>query len=128
MKLIFKDIGFFPFLPVRCCGAAVGLGIGAAVAGIANSVISSSSSSSNVSSQLGAQRDENALNRDWQTAEAEKARQYNTGERLATQQYQSGLIDKMNSYNSPENQAALYRAANINPNIALKINFIVQTF
>lgn len=100
MKLIFLDIGQIQRFK---CGAdpfSVALGIGSGVSGLAGSILGNDTSEHNVSRQLNAQREENAKNRDWQTAEAEKNRQFQqsmfgqslaqqTSEREASQQYQS---------------------------------------
>lgn len=120
MNILFQDIGLLPYRPHFKCGAAAGIisGAGAALGGI-GSIVGAASSSNNASSQLQQQREENQLNRDWQTAEAEKARQYNTSERLATQDYQQTLINQQNEYNSPSHQAAMYQDAGLNPSIAL---------
>lgn len=120
MNILFQDIGLLSYRPHFKCGAAAGIisGAGAALGGI-GSIVGAVSSSNNASSQLQQQREENQLNRDWQTAEAEKARQYNTSERLATQDYQQMLINQQNAYNSPSHQAAMYQEAGLNPSIAL---------
>lgn len=84
--------------------------------------------------QINAQKQENALDRDWNTSEAEKARdfqyeelmmqqEFQNAQRLASQEYQSEewqrQFDVQNQYNSPTAQASRLRAAGINPQIAM---------
>ena len=68
---------------------------------------------------IGAQSFENQLNRDWQTIEAEKARQYNTSERLSAQNWNKYMTDFQNAYSAPSAQASRLRAAGLNPVIAM---------
>lgn len=65
------------------------------------------------------QEEQNALNRAWQTEEAEKARLYNTQERIASQDFAVDMINRQNQYNLPVNQAARLRDAGLNPTIAM---------
>lgn len=84
--------------------------------------------------QIKAQKDENALDRDWNTAEAEKARAFDmeklaneqafaNQQRLASQEYQSEewtrQFNMQNEYNDPLAQAERLRRAGINPQIAM---------
>lgn len=84
--------------------------------------------------QIKAQKDENALDRDWNTQEAEKARAFDmeklaneqafaNTQRLASQEYQSEewqrQFDVQNAYNDPVAQAERLRRAGINPQIAM---------
>lgn len=84
--------------------------------------------------QIKAQKDENALDRDWNTQEAEKARAFDmeklaneqafaNQQRLASQEYQSEewqrQFDVQNEYNDPVAQAERLRRAGINPQIAM---------
>lgn len=116
----------------RKCGASVAAAtvanpavapalIGAA-GGVAQGAIGSVSSLFNQDSQLRAQRKENQLNRDWQTIEAEKARQFNMSERIASQDFQKEMVDYQNAYNDPSAQVARYRSAGMNPNLVLGSN------
>ena len=77
-------------------------------------------------SQLSAQSEENQKNRDWQTEQAELARQYNTSEREATQAWSEKMIQEQNEYNSPVQQAQRLRAAGINPSIAMGYNGVTS--
>lgn len=84
--------------------------------------------------QIDAQKQENALDRDWNTSEAEKARdfqydelmmqqEFQNAQRLASQEYQSGewqrQFEVQNEYNNPTAQASRLRAAGINPQISM---------
>lgn len=84
--------------------------------------------------QIGAQKEENALDRDWNTSEAEKARSFDmeklqqeqafaNAQRLSSQEYQSDewtrQFNMQNEYNTPAQQAARLRAVGINPQVAL---------
>lgn len=84
--------------------------------------------------QINAQKQENALDRDWNTSEAEKARdfqydelmmqqEFQNAQRLASQEYQSDewqrQFDVQNEYNTPTAQASRLRSAGINPQIAM---------
>lgn len=122
---IFRD-----YRPRMKCGAevAAAMGIGSAVSSFAGNLFSSSQQSDNVNRQLDAQRQENAINRDWQTAEAEKARQFEAGQTLQQNQFQSGLqaqqqqynlqsMKQQAYYNSPVYQSQQLRAAGINPQV-----------
>lgn len=64
-------------------------------------------------SQIDAQRKENQINRDWNTAEAEKARQFTTSEREAQQAYQRQMI-----VDTPGLQVQGMRQAGVNPTVA----------
>lgn len=93
MKLIFPD----PTLPLMRfkCGASEILagsiltgGLGSILS--AGSTISTNETNESIArGQINAQKEENQLNRDWQTAEAEKNRQFEQEQVLQAQQYQS---------------------------------------
>lgn len=104
------------------CGVETALLVGAgasAAGGLANGFISSSSSKNIADKQINAQKQENQINRDWQTEQAEIARNFNQSERVAAQDWQKAMIDFQNEYNSPVNQAARYRDAGLNPNVVM---------
>lgn len=113
LHLIFKD-----YRPSRKCGADVAV---PAVMSAAGSVISAQSSADNVRNQLSSQRRENQLNRDWQTAEAEKARQFNAQQSsLARQeglQNDLTLMSQQAQYQSPVYQRQQLEQAGINPQV-----------
>lgn len=114
LHLIFKD-----YRPSRKCGAAA-VAV-PAVMSAAGSVISAQSSADNVRNQLSSQRRENQLNRDWQTAEAEKARQFNAQQAsLARQeglQNDLTLMNQQAQYQSPVYQRQQLEQAGINPQV-----------
>lgn len=100
--------------------------------GLLGSGLSNEQSGSNVAAQLKAQQEENQKNRDWQTEQAEIARQYNTSERVAQQMFQDSQRILQNSenlsqakemasvnamYNSPVYQSQQLRRAGINPQV-----------
>ena len=125
MKWKIIENGFSPQLK---CGAEVALGIGAGIASLAGSLYSNDVASSNVGRQLSAQSGENQLNRDWQTAEAEKARQFNAGQQLTAfgqvgqlqaqqQQYNLQSMAQQAQYNSPVWQRQQLEKAGINPQV-----------
>ena len=115
VKMLFS--GFKP--DCKCGAAAIIPAAGSVVGSIGGSLITANSSEKIANKNLDAQQRENQLNRDWQTQQAELARQYNTQERLSAQQWNEQMQDKQNAYNDPSAQAARYRAAGINPNLAL---------
>lgn len=88
--------------------AGIASGVGSLFGGASSAAITTASSERNVDKQIQAQKEENKLNRDWQTAEAEKARQFESSE--WTRQF-----NMQNEYNTPAAQAARLREANINP-------------
>lgn len=112
------------------CGGALGevadvLGVGAS---IYNSERNINLQKENVDKQLAAQKEENSINRDWQTNEAEKARQFNTSERLGSQEHQVNMLglEQQNAkemaavnakYNSPQYQSQELMKAGINPQV-----------
>lgn len=129
-KYLFTD-----FRPQKKCGAgavtagsllgSAGIGAGGS---IINSVLQGSLSSHNVNKQLDAQREENALNRDWQTAEAEKARNWSaqqlsdqnqmTQENMGIQQgYNLQSMAQQAKYNSPVYMRQQLEKAGINPEV-----------
>lgn len=120
------SILFNNFLPCKKCGMDPISALITSGGQIVSSGISASQSASNVESQLAAQKEENQLNRDWQTQEAEKARGFTTSERIAQQGYQtsernaafeqSKEMAGLNAYyNSPVYQSQQLKQANINP-------------
>lgn len=96
------------------------MGITTTLLGVAggSKAIETASNIRSTSYQVHAQEEQNALNRAWQTEEAEKARQFNTSERLASQDWQRQMMDVQNAYNAPTAQASRLRAAGINPQVA----------
>ena len=122
---------FNDFRPCQKCGAeSVYLGIlgASAAGGIVNSAIGNAIGAGNVSSQLDAQNEENQLNRDWQTQEAEKARQFSAEQTLQQnqvvrdlqaqqQQYNIQSMREQSRLNSPVYQRQQLEAAGINPQV-----------
>lgn len=96
-------------------GAITGAAIASGVSGVASNILGVNQNNR----MMNFQSEENALNRAWQTAEAEKARQFNTSERIASQDWQKGMMDLQNAYNSPVAMAKRYRDAGLNPNLAM---------
>lgn len=96
------------------------MGITTTLLGVAGAskAIETASNIRSTSYQVHAQEEQNALNRAWQTEEAEKARQFNTSERVAAQDWQRQMMDVQNAYNAPTAQASRLRAAGINPQVA----------
>ena len=105
---------FSDFRPTIKCGEAL-----AAVTSVLSGTYNAKQSQMNVHSQLNAQSSENAINRDWQTEQAEIARQYNTAERIAAQSWSEQMLDKQNQYSSPAEQVKRYQQAGINPAVAM---------
>ena len=119
MKIRFLDDGLYkPFK----CGETIALGLGSVIGGIANGLISANSSAEIANKNIKAQQNENAFNRAWQTEQAEIARQYNTAEREASQQFAIDQMNAQNAYNDPSAQVERFRAAGINPAVALSKN------
>lgn len=119
-------------LPCRKCGAALAsplLAAGASAAGgIGASMIQGSYSSANVDKQLAAQSQENAINRDWQTSEAEKNRSFQSSMVNQQNQFQQGLqaqqqrynlqsMAKQAHYDSPVYQRQQLENAGLNPQV-----------
>lgn len=95
------------FRPSHKLGAeSIALGILGGT-GVLNSLLGYASSQQISSQHIAAQKQENQLNRDWQTLEAEKARAWS-----------SQMTDKQNAWNSPQNQVKMLQQANINPAVA----------
>lgn len=109
------------YRPLLKCGPAVvgALGVGAS---LGSSYITAKSSEGIADKNISAQQQENQINRDWQTQQAELARSYNTQERLASQDFAKQMIDYQNTYNAPAEQAKRLQAAGINPQIAMSGN------
>lgn len=127
MKLIILLNDFRPFLK---CGSLPGEQFASTLLGgtfdMVNTERVNEQQEDNLKRQLAAQREENALNRDWQTVEAEKARQFTTSERLAQQSYQTGVLSRQQEYNkenlalqaqynSPVYQSQELQKAGLNP-------------
>lgn len=118
---------FNSFAPSHKCGesllfAAQGLG------GFAGNVYSQEVNSRNVQKQINAQKEENALNRDWQTSQAEIARQFVYDQTRQQNQFQTQLATQQQNYNlqsmreqarlnSPVYQSQELSAARINPQV-----------
>lgn len=96
-------------------GAILGSGIAQGVGGVLSSLVGIRQTNY----QVHAQEEQNALNRDWQTAEAEKARNFNRSERLASQDFARQMLNYQNAYDAPSAQASRLRSAGINPQIAM---------
>ena len=121
-------LSFEGFRPSFCRGADPVSAFVSGVLGVGSSGISAATSAANVDKQLDAQREENQKNRDWQTEQAEIARQFTTNERLAQQEYQTGAQRTAQSYalqsmaqqavyNSPVYQRQELKKAGINPQV-----------
>lgn len=135
--MIWKNILYNDYKPQKKCGAdpasalLIGSGISAGTSllgGIGDSSIGYNQQSHMLNRQMDFQREENQLNRDWNTREAEKARQHQSY--LQGQQFvQTGLLQnqqqeynlqsmaKQAEYNSPVYQRQQLQAAGINPNV-----------
>lgn len=116
MKYVFLGDNY---APARKFGAEVAAMTGL---GLVGSVAQAQSAQNIADNQIFAQRQENQLNRDWQTQEAEKARGYNTSERVASQDFAKQMLDYQNEYNSIRNQVQRLQEGNINPQVALSGN------
>lgn len=114
---------FYDFRPRLKCGEAV-----STVTSMLGGFYGTKASQENVSHQLSVQKSENALNRDWQTLEAEKARQFEAGQVLQQNQFQQGLqaqqqqynlqsMQKQAEYNSPGYMRQQLSQAGINPQV-----------
>lgn len=66
-----------------------------------------------------AQEEQAGAQMDWQSKEAEKAREYNTGERIASQNWQQQMMQQQNEYNSPAEQVKRFQSAGLNPALAM---------
>ena len=115
-KIIFLD----DFRDRRKCGAdpASLAAMGTFVGGTGN-LISGISSNKNAKQQIAFQQQENQLNRDWQTKQAELARQFNLSERVASQNFQQQMVTQQNEYNTPAAQVQRLTQAGINPQLAM---------
>lgn len=107
-------------------GSAVATFVGGGLMNALGSFVKYKTSENLVNKQIGAQSDENALNRDWQTQQAELARSYNTSEREAVQSWSEKMLNQQNDYNSPVNQALRLRSAGINSSIAMGSNGVTN--
>ena len=120
---LFKD-----YVPQKKCGDAIAGAFINGGLGLAGTAMSSVMQSNNQNKQIGYQLTENNVNRDWQSIEAEKARQWQAGQTLqqnavASQlQSQQQAFTKENmalqaKYNSPVYQRRQLEAAGINPQV-----------
>lgn len=101
-------------------GASIGGAIlGSTITQGASSLLSNLVGIRQTNYQVHAQEEQNALNRDWQTSEAEKARNFNRSERIASQDFARDMINFQNAYDSPSSQVLRLRSAGINPQVAL---------
>lgn len=93
--------------------------IGSGLFGLGGSVLQNDANWDMQQSTLNAQREENQRNREFNAAEAEKARKFTDEQRLASQQYQTEQwqreFDIQNAYNTPKAQSQRLLAAGINP-------------
>ena len=104
----------------RKCGAdPASMAAMASVAGGMGDLVSGISSAKNAKQQIQFQREENQLNRDWQTKQAEIARQFNLSERIASQNFQQQMVNQQNEYNTPAAQVQRLTQAGINPQLAM---------
>lgn len=135
--MIWKNILYNDYKPQKKCGAdpasalLIGSGISAGTSllgGIGDSTLGYNQQSHMLNRQMDFQREENQINRDWNTREAEKARQHQSY--LQGQQFvQTGLLQNQQQeynlqsmaqqaeYNSPVYQRQQLQAAGINPNV-----------
>lgn len=126
------DVG----LPCKLkCGIAAGAIIGGSVAALGSltgaaisSDLQTSSAERNVDKQIAAQKEENQLNRDYNTAEAEKARQFSHSEAELAAQRQESLMQagfanavemqkRQIQSQSPVYQRQQLQSAGINPQV-----------
>lgn len=130
--MIWKNILYNDYKPQKKCGAdpvsALITGGFNALGAIGDATIGYNQQSHMLNRQMDFQREENQINRDWNTREAEKARQHQSY--LQGQQFvQTGLLQnqqqeynlqsmaKQAEYNSPVYQRQQLQAAGINPNV-----------
>lgn len=127
MRLIFHDLTI-PQVSFKCGADPVSAAFLTGSSGVLGSVIQGEYSSANVDKQLGAQRQENQKNRDWQTEQAEINRQFQQGMVSQQNAFQSQLqaqqqrynIESMNKQaqlNSPVYQRQQLEQANLNPQV-----------
>lgn len=101
---------FRDFCPQRKCGPGlVALGAGA------TSLLGTAGNYAASKSQINAQKDENQLNRDWQTAEAEKQRNWNRDMMAVQQGYNITNMQEQARLQSPVYQSQQLQQARINP-------------
>lgn len=126
MKLIFQDLTT-PQVSYKC-GVDPGTALGVGGLGLMGSFIQGEYSSANVDKQLGAQKEENQKNRDWQTEQAEINRQFQQGmlnqqnafqTQLQSQQqrYNIESMNKQAQFNSPVYQRQQLEQAHLNPQV-----------
>lgn len=115
-----------PFRPSIKCGPVGALvGSASSVFGMLSGERQAEANASMSAHQIQAQKEENQLNRDYNTVEAEKARQFTTSERLAQQQFQSQQWQKQQLMADPLKVQSL-RQAGINPAVAYGQGMSVQ--
>lgn len=135
--MIWKNILYNDYRPQKKCGAdpasalLIGSGISAGTSllgGIGDSTLGYNQQSHMLNKQMDFQREENQINRDWNTREAEKARQqqsYLQGQQFVQtgllqnqqQEYNLQSMARQAEYNSPVYQRQQLQAAGINPNV-----------
>lgn len=114
---------FTDFRPRLKCGEVL-----STVTGVLGQTYQTKASQENVNHQLSVQQRENQLNRDWQTLEAEKARQFEAEQVQQQNQFQQGLqsqqqqynlqsMKQQAEYNSPLYMSQQLRQANLNPQV-----------
>ena len=108
-----------PYIPSRKCGAEVAAA--AALSNMALTAFSADRAAVQQTNALNVSAAENQKNREFQAEQAGINRQYNTSERLAQQEYQTGQLQSLMQYNkqlqSPTYQSAQLQAAGINPGV-----------
>lgn len=123
---------FSDFTPCKKCGAdpisAAFMGGASLVGNVLDSTVGYNQQSHMQNKALDAQREENQLNRDWQTNEAEKARQFAAGQLQQQNQFQREMQSGQFSHdsqmqlqqsrlNSPVFQRQQLERAGINPQV-----------
>ena len=106
----------FPYRPRFKCGAEAGALAVGGVTSLIGSAMTNDVNKRISNEQLQAQREENQINRDYNTAEAEKARQFTTSERLAQQKFQTGEWSRQQLM-APQLQREGLEQAGINPGV-----------
>lgn len=117
---------FNDYMPAQKCGAEVGLGVAALASEVAGGIFSADQQSNNVNMQLAAQARENQLNRDFNSQQAEYARNFQERMQGEQNQFVAGLQDKQQQYNlqsmaqqavynSPTYQREQLQKAGLNP-------------
>lgn len=130
--MIWKNILYNDYRPQKKCGAdpvsALVTGGFNTLGAIGDATIGYNQQSHMLNKQMDFQREENQINRDWNTREAEKARQHQSylqGQQFVQtgilqnqqQEYNMQSMAKQAEYNSPVYQRQQLQAAGINPNV-----------